>query len=117
MSSVAARIMKGPIEELITGKLINAVKPLHLVITNESYKHNVPKGSESHFHVLVVSEEFNTINMIKRHRLVNSVLKEELASSIHALSISAKTPSEWEKIATEYNDKLTNTPNCMGGEK
>ena len=28
---------------------------------NESYMHNVPKGSETHFKVVVVSPEFNEV--------------------------------------------------------
>lgn len=31
----------------------------------------------------------------QRHRMVNSLLAEQLASGVHALSIQAKTPSQW----------------------
>ena len=30
-------------------------------VINESYMHNVPKGSETHFKVVVVSPEFNEV--------------------------------------------------------
>ena len=30
-------------------------------VINESYMHNVPKGSETHFKVVVVSEQFNEV--------------------------------------------------------
>lgn len=42
---------KGPIEARIREKLVRELEPRHLEITNESYKHSVPKGSESHFKV------------------------------------------------------------------
>jgi stress-induced morphogen len=63
---------------------------------NESFMHNVPKGSETHFKVVVVSDAFEGMALIKRHRAVNTTLKAELAAGVHALTITAKTPSEWE---------------------
>ena len=104
-------------EEQITTKLTNALAPVHLEVVNESYKHNVPKGAESHFKVFVVSESFDGKNMLARHRLVNSVLAEELEhgvgmGGIHALSIQAKTPSQW----NEGGAKMHSTPNCAGGD-
>lgn len=35
----------------ITNRLTEVFNPLHLTIENESYKHSVPKGSETHFKV------------------------------------------------------------------
>lgn len=35
----------------ITEKLQSKFEPIHLDIVNESYKHNVPNGSETHFKV------------------------------------------------------------------
>ena len=81
-------------------------------IINESSKHNVPPDSESHFKVLVVSEMFESLSLIQRHRLVNSALKEELSGPIHALSIQAMTPSQW--LASPI---VNNTPPCLGGGK
>lgn len=34
--------------------------------------------------------------MIARHRLVNETLKDEFAAGLHALSIKAKSPEEYE---------------------
>lgn len=51
----------GPLENIIRSKLeagFSSHSYLHLNILNESYKHNVPKGSESHFNVLIVSDAF-----------------------------------------------------------
>ena len=54
-----------PIETSIRRKLEDALKPLHMEVFNESYMHNVPKGSETHFKVLVVSDKFNDQSLIK----------------------------------------------------
>ena len=50
------------------------------------------------FTVELVSPNFNDLSTIKRHRLVNSVLKEEFEEKgLHALSLKLKTPEEWDK--------------------
>lgn len=62
-------------EQLIVNKLSTAFKPSHLEVINESYMHNVPKGSETHFKVVVVSEKFNDLPLIKVTKLLNSSLR------------------------------------------
>jgi BolA-like protein 1 len=101
----------GPKELKIKKCLIQALNPAHIEIVNESYMHNVPKGSESHFKILVVSEKFKDLQLIKRHRLVNNLIKESLQDDFpHALSIVAKDTKEF---SDEY--KLKPSPNCRGG--
>jgi BolA protein len=99
-------------EAIIRVKIDDALRPIHVELVNESSKHNVPKGSESHFKLLVVSDAFEGKSLIERHRLVNSVLKDELQKGIHALSIQAKTPSQH-----AANPAVSSTPNCLGGSK
>ena len=111
MSSLAKEGLK-PVETLIHSKIISVLSPSHVEIVNESFKHNVPKGSESHFKVLVVSDVFEGKSLVERHRMVNHCLGEELKSSIHALSIQAKTNAQWEASAVMHT-----TPNCLGGDK
>lgn len=43
-----------------------------------------------------MSPEFAGKNSLKRHRLVNSALKDEIAQ-IHAWTAKCQTPEEWEK--------------------
>ena len=102
----------GPIQQQVQEKLTKALAPTFLDIVNESYKHNVPKGAESHFKVTVVSDAFEGKSLLERHRMVNDTLEEELKGAIHALSIRAKTPGQWEKSADIHE-----TPNCRGGSK
>ena len=73
--------------------------------------HNVPKDSETHFKVVIVSEQFEGIPLIMRHRAVNSELNEEM-KQIHALSIVARTPKQW-----EGSPEFADSPKCMGGSK
>ena len=49
---------KGPVEVSMYNKLKTGLQPVHLELRNESYMHNVPKGSETHFKVVVVSAQF-----------------------------------------------------------
>lgn len=62
MSTVVA---VGPVEEAIIATLKENLQPVHLEVVNESYMHNVPKGSETHFKVLVVSDKFDELPLIK----------------------------------------------------
>ena len=93
-------------------KLSAALSPLHLVVTNESGMHNVPEGSETHFKVLIVSEEFEGQKLLARHRRINRLLAGELAGPIHALAIHAVTPSEWSELGQVAPD----SPACRGGD-
>ncbi|KAG8449877.1 hypothetical protein GDO86_016521 [Hymenochirus boettgeri] len=95
--SVSRLAMEKPVEHSIRSKLTESLNPSHLEVHNESHMHAVPKDSETHFKVVVVSDSFSGKSLIQRHRLVNELLKEELAGSVHALSIHAKTPQQWEE--------------------
>lgn len=54
-------------------------------------------GDGSKFEARVISDSFNELSTIKRHKLVYAVLDEHIKSgAIHALSIKAFTKSEWE---------------------
>lgn len=101
-----------PVETSIRAKLTGALQPTHLEVLNESHMHAVPPGSESHFRVLVVSERFEGLSLLQRHRLVNEALREELSSRVHALAIQAKTPQQWGS-----NPALAKSPPCMGGSR
>jgi hypothetical protein len=54
-----------PMELTIQRKLTDALNPVHLDIFNESYMHNVPSGSETHFKVVVVSDKFHNMSLIQ----------------------------------------------------
>ncbi len=100
------------IQTTITEKLNQAFSPEHLEVTNESYMHNVPEGSESHFKVLIVADAFAGQTLIARHRQINKVLDDELHHGIHALALHAMTMEEWFARGSSPD-----SPECMGGGK
>jgi len=101
------------IQNQIEKTLKEALNPLHLEVTNESGMHSVPRNSETHFKVIAVSQNFEKQTLLFRHRLVNELLSDQLAGPVHALSLHALTPSEWERAQGETVD----SPACRGGSK
>lgn len=101
------------VQGLVTEKLTKQFSPTKLDVINESYMHNVPKGAQSHFKVIVVSDSFKGQSLINRHKAVQETLRDEIANMIHAISIVAKTPEEWEKT----NPGSSKSPACLGGMK
>ncbi|XP_067127406.1 putative bolA-like protein K11H12.1 isoform X3 [Centruroides vittatus] len=99
------------VEMIMREKLTKGLEPLHLEIQNESKMHNVPKNSETHFRVQVISSLFENKTLLMRHRMINDILKEELSTVVHALAIEALTPDQWQK----YSQKIQVSPPCRGG--
>nr|AAM94007.1 BolA [Griffithsia japonica] len=86
-----------PVYSAIIRKL-NVLKPMRLDVMDNSAAHAGHAGSrglgdESHFAVSVVSEAFEGLSIVQRHRVIYTLLNEEMSSGhIHALQIEAKTP-------------------------
>ncbi|MCP4333544.1 MAG: BolA/IbaG family iron-sulfur metabolism protein [Gammaproteobacteria bacterium] len=100
--------MKTTIEQ----KLASEFDADYLQVENESHMHNVAPGSESHFKVTIVSNSFDDQMLIKRHRMVNSALQQEM-QQIHALALHTLTPQEWQTRGGSVSD----SPKCRGGGK
>jgi BolA protein len=96
----------------IQEKLSGAFQPEFLNVENESHLHNVAPGSESHFKVTLVTDQFRDLMLIKRHRQVNKVLEHEL-TQIHALALHTMTNEEW----FDRGAKVAESPLCEGGGK
>ncbi len=101
------------IQETIENKLTRELSPLHLEVINESHMHNVPAGSESHFKVVVVSEQFQGETRIRRQQRINAILADELGGQVHALAMQTLTAEEWAK----KGGVSAASPPCMGGGK
>uniref|UniRef100_A0A023FT12 Putative transcriptional regulator bola n=1 Tax=Amblyomma parvum TaxID=251391 RepID=A0A023FT12_AMBPA len=100
----------GQTEAKIVKKLKEALTPQELLVENESHMHNVPKGSETHFRVTVVSSAFEGKKVVQQHAMVYAALKEELENPVHALAIQTSTPDKWQS-------KTEKSPPCLGGMK
>jgi BolA protein len=72
----------------------------------------VTPNSETHFKVVVSSDQFAGKRSVQRHQLVYGLLQDDLANGVHALALHTYTPEEWANIAS-----APDSPNCMGGSK
>jgi sulfur transfer protein SufE/stress-induced morphogen len=79
---------------------LQLLKPASLELVDNSDQHaghmESPGSGESHFELDIVSEAFEGLNLVKRHKLVYMMLGEVMPK-IHALQIRAKTPEEVSK--------------------
>ncbi|NBY20322.1 BolA family transcriptional regulator [bacterium] len=101
------------VKEIITRKLEEAFNPQSLEVINESHQHSVAPGSETHFKLVIVSEKFEGMPPVQRHRTIFELLKKEMENGIHALAIHPMTPQELQK---KNLDELKSPP-CLGGSK
>lgn len=93
-------------QNTMEAKLIAAFAPEHLEIMNESHlhagHHHEDRGhhetydgtGETHFRVRIVSSAFTGMSRIARHRAINEVLSQELATGVHALALEPSAPGE-----------------------
>jgi BolA family transcriptional regulator, general stress-responsive regulator len=85
------------LQQAIENKIASQLKPSHFEILNESHMHSSGLGAESHFKVLVVSDQFFGMNRVQRQQKVYGLLSQELQSGVHALSLRLLTQSEWKQ--------------------
>ena len=101
------------VQQSIQTKIAAALAPSHLEVVNESHMHSVPPGSESHFRVVVVSDRFEGLPLVRRHQTVNRILERELEDGLHALSMQTLTGAEWH----DRGGQTRASPACRGGNK
>jgi BolA family transcriptional regulator, general stress-responsive regulator len=81
-------------KETIERKL-SVLNPHFLQVIDESSHHaghaGNPNGTEeSHFAIEIGSDELDKLSLIKQHRIINNILKDEFDSGLHALSIKIR---------------------------
>lgn len=101
------------IQQEIESLLTKALNPVYLQVENESHKHNVPPGSESHFKIALVSAEFGSLRQVQRHQMIYKALESQLAAGVHALALHTYSPQEWQ----DSPQFVPSSPDCLGGEK
>ena len=86
------------VRDTITRKLNDAFAPESVDVVDESNLHEGHAGhrpgGQSHFRVYIVSQAFAGKSRIDRHRMINTVLADDLAGGVHALAIHASAPGE-----------------------
>ncbi len=100
------------VQEQIENALTQLLNPVVLDVVNESSQHNVPPNSETHFKVVIVSEQFVGRRKVARHQQVYGAVSEQLAGPVHALALHTYTPQEWQE-----QGRSPQSPACMGGSK
>lgn len=82
----------------IRNTLATALAPSRLEVIDESGLHaghaGAIPGKTTHVRVVIEAEAFRGKSRIECHRMVNDLLKSEIISSLHALAIEARAPSE-----------------------
>ncbi|WP_439243700.1 BolA family protein [Lonepinella sp. BR2474] len=91
-------------------RLINEFQPHFVKVENESYMHSSGKGADSHFKIVLVSDKFNGLRQVARHRLLYQLFAQDLAQSIHALALHTYTLTEWQTLQGNY----PTSPKCVG---
>ena len=76
--------------------------PTHLEVIDDSASHAGHAGARSgggHYIATIVSEAFAGKSAIERHRMVYTLLADEMRNDIHALALTTRTPAEWAKTS------------------
>ena len=86
------------VADTIRRKLSDRFAPARLEIVDESHRHAGHAGArpegETHFAVAIVSAAFAGQSRVARQRLVYQALADELATRVHALSLTTLAPDE-----------------------
>ena len=77
--------------DTIAQKLKDALSPQHIEVEDVSHHHaghaGWREGGGTHFTVTIKAASFAGKSRVQQHRLVNSILANELAGDIHALEL------------------------------
>ena len=101
------------IKNSLQHKLTDAFEPIHLEVINESSQHHVPFDAETHFKVIIASDKFKGLSLVKRHQAIYALIQDEMDRGLHALSLHVFSAEEWAKKQGDIPD----TPSCRGGKK
>ena len=89
-----------PIKNTIKKKLDTALKLHHFEIkdfTGRHLNHNLHDGG-FHLEAIIVSDDFQKISLLKRHKMVYKALGDLMKHEIHALSMKTLTIKEWKNL-------------------
>ncbi|MFZ4699946.1 MAG: BolA family protein [Candidatus Methylumidiphilus sp.] len=91
-----------PRTETIQQLLNEALAPVKLELHDDSQSHAGHAGAREsgggHFYATIVSSAFEGKTLVRRHQLVYEALGDMMRTEIHALSIKAYTPDEFEQL-------------------
>ena len=76
--------------EVLKQKIIEEINPEKISIVDNSDLHKTHKSFDSqkyHLKIFIKSKKLNKMNKIDAHKIIFSILKEEMKKNIHALEI------------------------------
>ena len=79
--------------EKIKAKINNKLSPEQISLIDNSYLHTKHKSFDSkkfHLKLIIKSEKLKNMGKIDAHKVIFSILKEEMENKIHALEIEIK---------------------------
>jgi len=90
--------IKTEIKDQIEKKLRDNLDVTFLNLKDESYLHvnhnEEAKEGDTHFSLTIVAKNFDEINLLSRHKIINQILRDEF-KIIHALKIKAYNGKEY----------------------
>ena len=90
------------IEETISTQLSNLITVSYLELKDSTGKHVHHDNFDGGLHLsaIIVSDDFNNLELLERHQLVYNALGSMIKNEIHAFSMKTFTNSEWKSNVT-----------------
>ncbi|CAL4323259.1 DNA-binding transcriptional regulator BolA [Buchnera aphidicola (Periphyllus testudinaceus)] len=85
--------MKKYIKEILNKK----IKIEYIKIYNISHIHKKFGKKNSHFKIIIVSNDFLKINILRRHQIIYNILFKKNKKKIYGIEIFTYTKKEWKK--------------------
>ena len=79
--------------EEVKAKINNKLSPEHILLIDDSYLHTKHKSFDSkkfHLKLIIKSEKLKNMKKIDAHKVIYSILNDEMKNKIHALEIEIK---------------------------
>lgn len=82
-------------------RLETVFSPQYIAIEDESARHagHSGHGGGGHYQVVLVASAFAGKSLLERHRMIYEAVDEVIGNEVHALSIKAHTPQEYQSGA------------------
>ena len=85
----------------IKNRIASNIRNCKIKIIDESHMHaghkNNRQGS-AHFKAVIISEHFENLSLIERHKKIYAILGSDMGTTIHAFSMKTFTPDEYKSI-------------------
>jgi len=93
--------MNNDIAVKIEALILEKISISKISIIDDSYRHrNHKKDNQGgHFKLLLVSDVFENLNLIKRHQLIYNILDSMIKKDVHALSMQLLSVDEYKKLS------------------